>query len=64
MSNDPFDPVPGQRAAIEQLRMEAPNVAEALWAFYEAFREAGFNETQAMMLVAPIFMSTLTGGGE
>jgi len=62
MTDEPFDPVPGQKAALEQLAMEMPQYAAALWTAYDAFVQQGFTAEQAMMLTVALFTGLLGGG--
>lgn len=55
MSDEPIDPVPGQRAALDQLAMEAPMVAVATRTLFLAYTGEGFTDEQALMLTIATF---------
>lgn len=62
MSEEPFDPVPAQKAAVEQLAMEIPQIAKATWTVYSAYVEVGFTPDQALTLTAALAFNS--GDGE
>jgi hypothetical protein len=50
--NDEFDPLPGLRANLDQMAAMAPEIARVARAWFQAFGEQGFTDTQALYLTA------------
>jgi hypothetical protein len=48
---EPFDPMPGMLAAVDQLAAVAPLQAKAMYSIYSAYVEAGFDADQAFNVV-------------
>lgn len=52
MPDEPQDPLPAMMAALDQLRMEAPQIACVYRTYFDAFKSQGFRDAQACYLAA------------
>lgn len=52
MSDEEFDPLVQQRAAIDQALAEAPELARAIRGVFMVFKAEGFSNSEALYLTA------------
>jgi hypothetical protein len=58
-TDEPFDPMPGMVAAVDQLKAVAPQQAEGMFAVYKSYLDAGFDEDQSFQVVMFFLGSTV-----
>lgn len=59
MSDDPHDPLPGILAAVDQALAMSAEISRVTRGFYDAFKDAGFTDAQALWLANAQFKNEL-----